>query len=28
VRALNLVAAAEGVTPEDLQAFVPDNDIH
>ncbi|MDX9998036.1 MAG: hypothetical protein RBS50_08750 [Phenylobacterium sp.] len=28
VRALNLVAAAQGVTPEDLQAFVPDNDIH
>jgi transposase len=28
VRALNLVAAAEGVTPEALQAFVPDNDLH
>ncbi|MFC3077957.1 hypothetical protein ACFODL_07655 [Phenylobacterium terrae] len=28
VRALNLVAAAEGVTPDDLQPFVADNDIH
>lgn len=28
VRALNMVAAAEGVTPEDLQPFVPDNDYH
>lgn len=28
VRALNLVAAAEGMTADDLQAFVPDNDIH
>jgi hypothetical protein len=28
VRALNLVAAAEGVTPGDLQAFVADNDMH
>ncbi|HEX2558944.1 hypothetical protein [Phenylobacterium sp.] len=28
VRALNLVAAAEGVSPDDLQSFVADNDMH
>lgn len=28
VRALNLVAAAEGVRPDDLRPFVADNDLH
>lgn len=28
VRALNLVAAAEGISPDHLQPFVPDNDAH
>lgn len=28
VRALNLVAAAEGVSPDDFQSFVADNDMH